>query len=59
MGKQKVVKDFDELEFRDDFMFGKVMEDRDLCRGVLECLLQEPFLPECNRYRLYGQGQFI
>lgn len=42
MGKQKVVKDFDELEFRDDFMFGKVMEDRDLCRGVLECLLQEP-----------------
>ena len=33
---------YDELEYRDDFMFGKVMEDTDLCREVLECLLDEP-----------------
>ena len=24
------VKSYDELEFRDDFMFGKVMQDREL-----------------------------
>lgn len=42
MGKQKTMKNFEELEFRDDFMFGKVMEDKELCREVLECLLQRP-----------------
>ncbi len=35
-------KNFEELDFTDDFMFGKVMEDPDLCRDVLECLLQQP-----------------
>ncbi|MBO4900280.1 MAG: Rpn family recombination-promoting nuclease/putative transposase [Lachnospiraceae bacterium] len=35
-------KNYDELEFSDDFMFGKTMEDRELCRDVLECLLGEP-----------------
>ncbi len=35
-------KPYEELEFRDDFMFGKVMEDSELCRDVLECLLQQP-----------------
>ena len=39
MSKQK---EYEELGFRDDFMFGKVMEDRELCREVLECLLQRP-----------------
>lgn len=34
-------KDYEELEFTDDFMFGKVMEDRILCREVLECLLEK------------------
>ena len=33
-------KAYEELEFTDDFMFGKVMEDLDLCHGVLERLLQ-------------------
>ena len=32
-------KSYEELEFKDDFMFGKVMEDLDLCRDVLESLL--------------------
>ena len=36
------VKSYDELEFRDDFMFGKVMQDKELCHDVLECLLQRP-----------------
>ena len=35
-------KSYDELEYRDDFMFGKVMQDRMLCQDVLECLLQQP-----------------
>ena len=42
MSKKRVTKSYEELEFRDDFMFGKVMEDNDLCREVLECLLQRP-----------------
>ena len=33
-------KAYEKLEFKDDFMFGKVMEDLDLCHDVLECLLQ-------------------
>ena len=37
-----MAKSYEELQFTDDFMFGKVMEDRELCRDVLECLLQEP-----------------
>lgn len=42
MVEQKMMKSFDELKFSDDFMFGKVMEDKELCREVLECLLQRP-----------------
>lgn len=42
MSEQKAMKSFDELKFSDDFMFGKVMEDKELCREVLECLLQRP-----------------
>ncbi len=38
----RAMKSYEELQFRDDFMFGKVMEDPELCREVLECLLQEP-----------------
>ena len=36
-----MAKSYEELRFTDDFMFGKVMEDRELCRDVLECLLGE------------------
>ncbi len=36
------IKKYEELEFSDDFMFGKVMEDKEICRDVLECLLQRP-----------------
>ena len=42
MKEQRKQKEYEELGFRDDFMFGKVMEDRELCREVLECLLQRP-----------------
>ena len=42
MSTEKVMKSFEDLRFRDDFMFGKVMEDPELCREVLECLLQRP-----------------
>ena len=35
-------KRYEELKFTNDFMFGKVMEDRELCRGVLERLLEQP-----------------
>ena len=33
------IKPFEELEFYDDFMFGLVMRDKELCRKVLECLM--------------------
>ena len=42
MKEQRKQKEYEELEFRDDFMFGKIMEDKELCRDVLECLLQRP-----------------
>ena len=42
MSEQRAVKNYEELEFRDYFMFGKVMEDPELCHDVLECLLQRP-----------------
>ncbi|MCR5357151.1 MAG: Rpn family recombination-promoting nuclease/putative transposase [Lachnospiraceae bacterium] len=39
MSEQRKMRSFDELRFRDDFMFGKIMEDPGLCREVLERLL--------------------
>ena len=42
MSSKRAMKNYEELRFSDDFMFGKVMEDPELCREVLECLLQEP-----------------
>lgn len=42
MSERKNMKSYEELSYRDDFMFGKVMEDPELCREVLECLLQRP-----------------
>ena len=38
----QTVKNYNELGFTDDFMFGKVMQDTELCHDVLECLLQRP-----------------
>ena len=37
-----MAKRYEELTIADDFMFGKVMEDKELCREVLECLLEHP-----------------
>ena len=42
MSEQKRMKSYEELRYSDDFMFSKVMEDPELCREVLECLLQHP-----------------
>lgn len=42
MSEQRAMRSFEELRYQDDFMFGKVMEDKGLCREVLECLLQRP-----------------
>ena len=33
------IKPFEELTFHDDFMFGVVMQDKDICREALECIL--------------------
>lgn len=35
-------KNYEELELKDDFMFGKVMQDRELCKKTLEMLLEMP-----------------
>lgn len=32
-------KPFEELEFSDDFMFGKIMQNPEICGGVIERLL--------------------
>ncbi len=37
-----MAKRYEELTIADDFMFGKVMEDKKFCREVLECLLEQP-----------------
>lgn len=37
-----MAKNYEELDFTDDFMFGKVMADKELCRELLECLLRRP-----------------
>ena len=37
-----MAKRYEELTIADDFMFGKVMGDKELCREVLECLLDHP-----------------
>ncbi|MGN0402445.1 MAG: hypothetical protein ACI4HQ_09340 [Acetatifactor sp.] len=37
-----MAKNYEELKLSDDFMFGKVIEDVNLCREVLECLLGKP-----------------
>jgi len=34
------LKPYEDLDFSDDFMFGKVTQDKDLSRDLLECLLQ-------------------
>ncbi|MBO6297406.1 MAG: hypothetical protein J6N53_01060 [Lachnospiraceae bacterium] len=36
------IKQFEELEFRDDFMFDITMRDRVLCRDVIERLTGQP-----------------
>ncbi len=41
-GKEPMAKRFEELTFRDNFMFEQVMSDAELCREVLEVLLGEP-----------------
>ena len=33
-------KSVDELTFTDDFMFGTIMKNKPVCKGVLERLLQ-------------------
>ncbi|MCR4895561.1 MAG: Rpn family recombination-promoting nuclease/putative transposase [Lachnospiraceae bacterium] len=35
-------KNYEELEYRDDFMFGVTMQDPSLCHDVLELLMEQP-----------------
>lgn len=36
----KSVKTWEELQIRDDFLFAKVMRDKEICKQLLEKLLQ-------------------
>ncbi|MCR4989986.1 MAG: Rpn family recombination-promoting nuclease/putative transposase [Lachnospiraceae bacterium] len=61
---EKRLKKFEELMFRDDFMFGKVMEDSQLCREVLECLLHRTIgnlheLETQKEFRYTSEGKLI
>ena len=58
MREQNVRKSYDELRFRDNFMFGKVMEDPRLCRAVLECLLGHS-IGELTTVQTEKEYQFI
>ena len=40
MDKTREIKPVDQLVFSDDFMFGAVMRDPEICKGVIERLLQ-------------------
>ena len=40
MEEFRTFKPIEDLVFSDDFMFGAVMKEPDICKGVLECLLQ-------------------
>ncbi|MBP5443717.1 MAG: Rpn family recombination-promoting nuclease/putative transposase, partial [Treponema sp.] len=40
MKKQKFFKKVDELTFSDDYMFGEIMKDPDICAHVIEVLLK-------------------
>ncbi len=40
-----MAKSYEELKITDDFMFGKVMEDKNICKETLECLLGRPVGP--------------
>ena len=40
MEMQEAIKAWEELEIKDDFMFAKVMQDKKLCKKLLERLLQ-------------------
>ncbi len=40
MGSFLKRKSVDELTFTDDFMFGTIMKNKPVCKGVLERLLQ-------------------
>lgn len=40
MSEKYRMKTVDELEFTDDFMFGTMMQDEEVCKGVLERLLK-------------------
>ncbi len=61
-------KPFEDLTFHDDFMFGIVMQDREICREALECMLgmkiarvdyAEPRLPlrEANEFPRCGNSR--
>ncbi len=58
MSEQRKLKKYEELCFRDDFMFGKVMADPELCRRVLECLLQHP-VSELREVQTLRQFKFV
>ena len=45
-----MAKRYEELTVEDDFIFGKVMEDKVLCRDVLERLLEEAVQRDMKLY---------
>ncbi len=57
-------KRYEDLTFTDDFLFGRLMQNKELCKGVLECLLQHPIgelrTPENQKeFRYYADGKPI
>ncbi len=51
-------KNYEDLTFSDDFMFGKVTEDKEISRGLLKCLLQREIgeLEEIQNEKRYQEA---
>lgn len=58
MSESKKQKNYEDLVYSDNFMFGKVMEDPCLCREVIECLLQHP-IGELKEVQTQREFQFV
>ena len=41
MGEKDVIKNFEDLQFTDAFMFAEVMKNKKLCKRLLECILDK------------------
>lgn len=47
-----MAKAIDDLEFTDDYMFGEVLKNKEICIGVLKIIVRPAFRNKDKRYRV-------